>query len=129
MAHHIYVGSYASEVYTLAFNPDVPSLTLLSSVTVGHHPSWVTSYPSDPSIIFTGLEQADGKVVTLKYDGAGKGTVVGCVSSGGADPCTLVVADDQLLVGNVRELIVSRTPTFMPLLIAATLFLSIPQEY
>ena len=103
MAYRIYVGSYMNEIYTLAFDPDAHSLALLSSLTVGHHPSWVTSHPSDPSIVFTALEQAEGKVVTLKFDAAGKGAIIGNTSSGGADPCTLLVAGDQLLVGNVRR--------------------------
>ncbi|KAI0343594.1 putative isomerase YbhE [Trametopsis cervina] len=100
MAYRIYVGSYTQEIYTLQFDSKTSSLTLLSSLTVGHHPSWVTSLPSDPSVIFTGLEQSDGKIVALKYDGNGQGTIIGSAPSGGADPCSLLVFDNKLFIGN-----------------------------
>ena len=102
MTFHIYVGSYTNEIYTLAFDPDAPSLTLVSTLTVGFHPSWLTPHPNDSSIIFAGLEQTDGKIVAVKYDDKGHGTLLGSVSSGGGSPCTLVATDSELLVGNVR---------------------------
>ncbi|KAI0683998.1 putative isomerase YbhE [Cytidiella melzeri] len=100
MVYRIYVGSYTNEISTLEFNPEAAALTLLSSLAVGHHPSWLTSLTSDPSVLFTGLEQSDGKIVVVKHDEKGHGTIVGTASSGGADPCTLLVKDDQLLIGN-----------------------------
>ncbi|KZT72346.1 putative isomerase YbhE [Daedalea quercina L-15889] len=100
MAFRILVGSYTNEIYTVSFNPDVLKLTLESTLTVGHHPSWVTPHPTDPSLVFTGLEQEEGKVLVIKYDAQGKGTVVGEASSGGADPCTLLALGTELLVGN-----------------------------
>ncbi|KAI0774922.1 putative isomerase YbhE [Trametes elegans] len=100
MVYHILVGSYTNEIYTLAFEPARPSLTLVSTVTVGHHPSWITPHPTDQTIIFTGTEQTDGKVVALKYDEQGRGTVVGEIPSGGGDPCSLLALGDELLVGN-----------------------------
>lgn len=111
MAYRIYVGSYTNEIYTIAFDPTAPSLTLLSTVTVGHHPSWITPLPSDPSVIFAGLEQAEGEIITVKYDENGRGTTVGNAPSGGADPCSLVVADDKLLISNVRGKFLLRAPT------------------
>lgn len=100
MVYKILVASYSNDVYSLAFDPDVPSLTLTSALTVGHHPSWVTPHPRDPSLIFTGLEQSDGRILAIKYDEHNRGTVVGQISSLGADPCTLVVHERELLVGN-----------------------------
>ncbi|OBZ69776.1 6-phosphogluconolactonase [Grifola frondosa] len=100
MIYHILVASYTNEIYTLAFDPDVPSLTLASSLTVGHHPSWITRHPTDTSLIFTGLEQPDGKVVALRYDAEGRGTIVGEAPSGGGHPCSLLATKDQLLIGN-----------------------------
>ncbi|KAK7691939.1 hypothetical protein QCA50_005344 [Cerrena zonata] len=100
MQYTILVGSYSDQVYTLSFDLDKPSLSLISSVYVGHHPSWITQHPKDPSTIFAGVEQADGKIVTLVFNKSGEGVVVGEVPSGGADPCTLVVVNDELVVGN-----------------------------
>ena len=63
MVHRILVASYTNEIYTLAFDPQAPSLTLTSTITVGHHPSWITPHPTDKSIVFTALEQSEGKIV------------------------------------------------------------------
>ena len=101
MVYHIYVGSYSNEIYTLSFDPDTQSLTHISSLTVGHHPSWLTPDPTNPSIIYTGLEQADGRILAIKYDAEGKGTVISEQSSLGADPCTLIASGSTLFIGNV----------------------------
>lgn len=103
MVYRILVGSYSDQVYTLVFDPNVPSLTVSSSVTVGHHPSWITANPSSASIVYAGVEQSDGRVVTLEFDAEGRGTVLEDISSGGDSPCTLLVVQDGLLVGNVSS--------------------------
>lgn len=103
MSYRILVGSYSDQVYTLSFDPNIPSLSLVSSVTVGHHPSWLTPHPKDLSLVFAGVEQSDGKIVALKFDDSGKGIIVGELPSGGADPCTLLATGDQLLVANVSR--------------------------
>lgn len=100
MAYRIYVGSYTDEISTLSFDSNTGSLSLVSTVKVGHHPSWVTPHPTNPSVIFTGLEQSDGKIIALKFDEQGHGSVVAELSSGGLDPCTLLAAGSELLVGN-----------------------------
>ncbi|EED82629.1 predicted protein [Postia placenta Mad-698-R] len=48
------------------------------------------------------LEQAEGKIVVVRHDEEGKGSLVGEVSSGGANPCTLLAAGTRLLmrIGN-----------------------------
>lgn len=102
MVYRILVASYTNEIYTLVFDPEAPSLELVSTVTVGHHPSWLTPHPKDRSIVFTGIEQSDGKIVALKYDAEGRGAVIGEVPSGGADPCALVALETELIIGNVR---------------------------
>jgi len=104
--YKILVGSYTDSIYALQFAPapsgGTPTLTLLSQVHVGHHPSWIEAHPSDRSLIFTGLEQADGQIVVLKYDQDGKGHKVdeATCSSGGADPCTLLLTEDEVIIGN-----------------------------
>lgn len=103
MVHHILISSYTNDISTVAFDPSAAKITLVSSTTVGHHPSWITPHPEDPTVIFTGLEQADGKVVVLKYDQDWKGAVVAEGPSGGADPCSLLVAKEKLFVANVRK--------------------------
>jgi hypothetical protein len=104
----ILVASYTDSIYTLSFDPTPltgsPTLKLLARTPVGHHPSWIGSHPSNKSLIYTGLEQADGEVVAIKYGMGGTvegGEVVARAKSGGADPCTLLVTEDELIIGNV----------------------------
>ncbi|KAF9819528.1 hypothetical protein IEO21_01992 [Rhodonia placenta] len=111
MPYRILVGSYANEIYTVSFDPETSSISLVSSITVGYHPSWITPHPIDKSLVFAGLEQAEGKIVVVRYNEEGKGSLVGEVSSGGADPCTLLAAGTELLVGNYS----SGTFTTIPL--------------
>jgi 6-phosphogluconolactonase (cycloisomerase 2 family) len=101
MAYNIAVGSYTNDIVTLSFNSENASLKATSSFSVGHHPSWLAANPSHPSLVWTGLEQADGKVLTLRFDSNGKGEVVSETSSGGKDPCHLFALKDELIIGNV----------------------------
>ena len=101
MAYRIYVGSYTNEITTLEFDTKNATLSILSSINVGHHPSWVTPLPSHPTVIFTALEQSDGKIVAVKYDEAGTGTILSTAPSGGADPCMILAEKDELFIGNV----------------------------
>ncbi|KAG6864569.1 hypothetical protein C0991_008612 [Blastosporella zonata] len=110
MVHLIFTASYTKEVSTLAFDPEAGSIALLSTVTVGHHPSWITFYPGDHSLVFTGLEQADGKAIALKFDEQGNGKIVAEVPSGGADPCTLLATKNHLYIGNYSAGTVSTLP-------------------
>ncbi|THG99249.1 hypothetical protein EW026_g3072 [Hermanssonia centrifuga] len=110
MVHRIFVGSYTKEISTLSFDPDTHSLSLDSSVTVGHHPSWITRHPRRSSVILAGVEQADGKIVAVLYDDNGKGTIAAEFPSGGADPCTLLAVDNNLLVGNYSSGILATIP-------------------
>ncbi|KAF9479102.1 3-carboxy-cis,cis-mucoante lactonizing enzyme [Pholiota conissans] len=100
MVYHILVASYSNDITTLVFDPSSATLEVSSIITVGHHPSWLTSHPSHPSLVWTGLEQSDGKILTLRYDANGKGTLVSEVSSAGRDPCHLFALKDELLVAN-----------------------------
>ncbi|KAI0701014.1 putative isomerase YbhE [Cerioporus squamosus] len=111
MVYRILVASYTNEIYTLAFDPEAPSLTLTSTVTLGHHPSWITPHPTDKTVVFTALEQSEGKIVVLKLDDEGRATVIGEGPSGGADPCSLLALDGQLLLANYS----SGTFTVVPL--------------
>lgn len=101
----ILVASYSSEVVTLSFDLSTtpPSLTLLSTLQVGHHPSWITPHLSDKTVVFTATEEANGLVKALKYDlETGIGSIIAEASSGGADPCHLAIFEKDLLVANVR---------------------------
>jgi 6-phosphogluconolactonase (cycloisomerase 2 family) len=102
MVHLVLTSTYTNDILTLAFDPIAKTLDVVSSITVGHHPSWITFYPGDHSLVFTGLEQSDGKILALKYNEEGKGKVVAEASSGGADPCSLIATKTQLYVANVR---------------------------
>ena len=107
MTYRILTASYTTSVYTLEFDPSKPSqsaLTLSSSLEVGHHPSWIERHPQHPDVIFTALEQADGRLLALQYDlNTGKGRVIANEWSGGDHPCTLLCAGKEILVGNVSK--------------------------
>ncbi|KAL5531884.1 hypothetical protein ACEPAF_5447 [Sanghuangporus sanghuang] len=104
MVYRILVASYTDAVYTLLFDPlkaADESLSLLSKLTVGHHPSWIERHPSDPAIIFAGLEQEDGRLLTLRYNiGIGEGQILADVSSRGADPCSILAMHENIFVAN-----------------------------
>lgn len=104
MAYRILTATYSDRVETLLFDSESKSLSITSSLEVGHHPSWITPHPGNPAIWFTVLEQGDGQVVAIEYDKEGKGRVVGQLSSEGAEPCTLVAYKGDLLIGNVSRL-------------------------
>ena len=108
MAPKVYrflVASYTDAIHVLSFDPSKAAdkaLAHVSSTTVGHHPSWVERHPTDPTIYFTGLEQADGRLITLKYSADSERVVViGDIPSEGSDPCHIFVSENQVIVGNV----------------------------
>lgn len=104
MPRKILVASYASHITTLSFDPAVspPTLTVVSSLELGYHPSWITPHPTDTSVVFTANEQTDGVIKALKFDlYTGEGNVIAEVSCGGADPCHLVVCGSDLITANV----------------------------
>ncbi|KAF8911688.1 Lactonase, 7-bladed beta-propeller-domain-containing protein [Gymnopilus junonius] len=111
MVYHILVASYSNEIVTLTFDPTVPSLEVTSKLTVGHHPSWIASSPGYPELVFTGLEQADGKILTLGKDSEGRLHKIAEVSSAGSDPCHLVVVKNELVIANYS----SGTVGFLPI--------------
>jgi len=103
MSRKILVASYSSHVCTLEFDVTIspPTLTLVSKLEVGHHPSWITPHKTDPSIVFTAPEQADGLIKALQYDlNNGVGKIVAEASSGGADPCHLAIFGNDLFAAN-----------------------------
>lgn len=101
MSYRILVSSNSDFVYTLCFSPTTGSLDLEHKTCTGHCPSWITPYPGDKSLIFTGLEQQEGKIVVLRLDNDGIGVVKKILSSGGSDPCSLFATESELFVANV----------------------------
>jgi 6-phosphogluconolactonase (cycloisomerase 2 family) len=86
----------------LDFDPTSNSLNLVAKTKLGTNPSWITQHPSDPTLIFAGLEQAEGKVVAVKFDDkSGKGRIVGDAPCGGADPCSVLATEDEVIAANV----------------------------
>ncbi|KAF9257854.1 putative isomerase YbhE [Marasmius fiardii PR-910] len=100
--YQILAPSYTDSLHTLSFSPTDSKITASNSTKVGHHPSWATSHPTDPTLVFTCLEQSEGIVLAVKYDkgGNGQGQVVAEAASGGKDPCHLLVKDSELLIAN-----------------------------
>ncbi|KAG6332936.1 hypothetical protein ID866_6152 [Astraeus odoratus] len=128
-AHRIYVGSYTDAIYTLEFDPslcgtDSPALRCVGKTHVGHHPSWIASHPSDGSLVFTGLEQTKGEIAVVKYGDSGEGEIVARAKSGGDHPCTLLVTEDELIIGNYS----SGTLATLPISTAAPYVLT-PQPW
>ena len=103
MTNYILVGSFSTDITTLAFDPTTETLQITSSLTVGHHPSWIASHNAHPSLIWTGLEQSEGKILALSYDERGNCKVVSEASSAGSDPCSLLADEHELIVTNVRS--------------------------
>ena len=102
MAYTILVASYTDSIHILHFDPNTspPTLVIKKSTKIGHHPSWITRHPTVPSLAFTGLEQSDGRLLSLKISDTNV-EVLSDVSSAGRDPCSLLVYEDQVFVGNV----------------------------
>lgn len=104
MPRKILVASYTSNITTLSFEAAVspPSLSVVSSLEVGHHPSWITPHETDTSIVFTANEQPNGTVKAIRIDlSSGEGKVVADMHVGGDDPCHLVVSGSDLVTANV----------------------------
>lgn len=117
MAYRILTATYSDRIETLLFDSEARSLSIMSSLTVGHHPSWITPHPENPAIWFTALEQEDGRAVVIEYDKEGKGNIVGEIPSEGAEPCTLVVYKGDLLIGNVSPLSFRLPTRYLPALL------------
>lgn len=98
----ILVASYTDEIVTLEFDSDKATLTPTSKLAAGHHPSWIAGHPTDKTLLVAGLEQSDGKVVALRYDASGKGTVLSVSPTFGQDPCHVLVDKDEVFAANVR---------------------------
>ena len=103
MANYILVGSYSNDVTTLVFDPTTKTLQVASSITVGHRPSWIASHIAHSSLVWTGLEQSEGKILALSYDERGDCEVVSESLSAGSDPCFLWADKHELVIANVRS--------------------------
>jgi 6-phosphogluconolactonase (cycloisomerase 2 family) len=101
MVYQILVGSYTHRITTLAFDPSAKSLSVLSYIEAGYHPSWLAQHSEDESLIFATNEASDGKVQLFKKDEAGELTFLEETSSGGADPASLTIYESSAIVGNV----------------------------
>ena len=104
-SYQILVASYTNAIYTVQFTPPTTeakgSLELVTSSVVGHHLLWLTRHSSDDSLVFTGLELDDGRLLAIKFDHSnGKGKVLADVLSGKKGLCTLATNSDAF-VGNV----------------------------
>lgn len=104
MVNYILVGSYSNDITTLAFDPTTNTLQVTSSLTVGHHPSWIASHNAHPSLVWTGLEQPEGKILAISHDERGNCKVISETSSAGSHPCFLSAVQDELIVANVRSI-------------------------
>ena len=115
MVYRFAVASYSEVIYTLKFDPTQPpdfalsidltqhpALSIISTLKVGHQPSWVEKHPTKSELIFTALEQTAGRLLALTHDEkASKIKKIACADSGGDAPCTILALENEVLVGNV----------------------------
>ncbi|SRR5258707_15150887 len=102
MLYKILVGSYTDRITTLEFDSDAKSLCVHSYFYAGQNPSWIAQHPTDKSLIFATNEVTDGKIQLLRLAEDGFLSFLEECSSGGADPASLSVSEDAIVVGNVR---------------------------
>ncbi|KAJ7600546.1 Lactonase, 7-bladed beta-propeller-domain-containing protein [Mycena floridula] len=118
MPFKVLAATFTDDVYTINFDPVDGSLSLVSFLTVGCQPSWLTRHPIDKSLVFTALKQPDGQVVAIKYNDQGIGAILAQESSGGDGPSSVLASADQVFVANypsgtVAALSVSTTLPFI----------------
>lgn len=113
MIYRILVSAYTDFISTLTFDPATSALEVTSIVSVGQNPSWITFNPAsgDHSLVWTGLERIEGKILALKYDANGQGRIVAEAPSEGDHPCSLFATEDQLIIANYS----SGGVTFLPI--------------
>lgn len=99
--YKLLVGSYSNKITTLLFDPDAQSLTVLSAVESGQNPSWIAQHPVDKSLIFATNEVTDGKIQLFKLADDGSLAFLQERSSGGADPASLAVSNNEVIIANV----------------------------
>ncbi|GAA5927407.1 lactonase family protein [Sporobolomyces koalae] len=51
----LFASGYGGQIYSLSFNPTIPSLSISSTVAAGSAPTWLTLHPTQP-ILYTGDE-------------------------------------------------------------------------
>lgn len=108
MVHRILVGSYTTSIATLEFDPSAtpsPSLKVISSVKSAQNPSWIALHPTDRTLLYATIEQTEGMVQVFKINlEDGSLEFVKEASSGGADPASLAVTAEAVLVANVGSI-------------------------
>jgi hypothetical protein len=83
----ILAGGYTSSISTYNFNPSDSTLVLLSQSPTGPNPSWITSHPTNKSILYAVNEVESGALqsFTVNLDGSLAGPI-DQVSTGGNGP-------------------------------------------
>ncbi|CAL1710954.1 unnamed protein product [Somion occarium] len=83
----ILAGGYTSFIAAYLFNSDTSSLTYLNQSPTGANPSWITSHPTNKSILYAVNENAQGALqsFTIGSQGILSGPI-GQASSGGDSP-------------------------------------------
>ena len=102
MLYNILVGSYTDRITSLQFDSDAKSLCVHSDFRAGQNPSWLAQHPTDKSLIFAANEVTDGKIQLLKLAEDASLSFLEECSSLGADPASLNVSEDAVVVANVR---------------------------
>lgn len=83
----ILAGGYTSFIASYLFNSDANSLTLLTQSPTGPSPSWITSHPTNKSILYAVNEVSAGTLqsFTINSNGSLNGPL-DQISSGGSGP-------------------------------------------
>ncbi|KAH7890467.1 Lactonase, 7-bladed beta-propeller-domain-containing protein [Phlebopus sp. FC_14] len=83
----ILAGGYTSFIASYLFNTDDRTLTYLNQYTTGDNPSWITSHPTNKSILYATNENVpSGALQSFTVGAQGAITLVDTIASGGAGP-------------------------------------------
>lgn len=75
-AFTILVGGYTSMITALSFTPGSTSLSTLSTSYAGINPTWITTHPTNKSVLFATQETYSGAVWSFYIGSAGRLTQV-----------------------------------------------------
>ncbi|QRW02330.1 lactonase, 7-bladed beta-propeller [Ceratobasidium sp. AG-Ba] len=94
VAWKILVGAYSSTIITLQFDSSSTNLPTIATSYAGQNPSWITSHPTNKSVIFATQENYASAVWSFAVNSQGQLTQLGSVSTGGDGPAFMLVSSN-----------------------------------
>ncbi|KAG8741988.1 hypothetical protein FRC10_002146 [Ceratobasidium sp. 414] len=90
VAYKILVGAYSSVITTLLFNPGTSNLAIYGTSPAGSSPSWITTHPTNKSVLFATQENPTGALWSFAIGSQGLLTQLSAVTSGGDGPAFML---------------------------------------